>query len=294
MKVTVKNINGTECSEFNAGDIVIFYIELKPDATGSVLLNVDGITNSSSLIGGAAKITIEGLTTGIKVATINYSGDGKYLSGNVSCNITVNALDSKFNIKNGVQYSVYAVDYSAGERGKILKFKLLDSNGNPVSGESVKLTYGKNVVYKNTTDQGIVSFVINAQVAGTYKSSLYFSGNEKYNSASASFSIKVNKKPITITAKAKTFKAKVKTKKYVVTLKTKKCSSNNGKIYLKSGKKVTLKVNGKTYTAKINAKGKATFKITKLTKKGKFTATIKFAGDKTYKAAIKKVKITIK
>ena len=294
MKVTVKNINGTECSEFNAGDIVIFYIELKPDATGSVLLNVDGITNSSSLIGGTAKITIEGLTTGIKVATINYIGDDKYWSGNVSCNITVNALDSKFNIKNGVQYSVYAVDYSAGERGKILKFKLLDSNGNPVSGESVKLTYGKNVVYKNTTDQGIVSFVINAQVAGTYKSSLYFSGNEKYNSASASFSIKVNKKPITITAKAKTFKAKVKTKKYVVTLKTKKCSSNNGKIYLKSGKKVTLKVNGKTYTAKINAKGKATFKITKLTKKGKFTATIKFAGDKTYKAAIKKVKITIK
>ena len=228
------------------------------------------------------------------MATINYIGDDKYWSGNVSCNITVNALDSKFNIKNGVQYSVYAVDYSAGERGKILKFKLLDSNGNPVSGESVKLTYGKNVVYKNTTDQGIVSFVINAQVAGTYKSSLYFSGNEKYNSASASFSIKVNKKPITITAKAKTFKAKVKTKKYVVTLKTKKCSSNNGKIYLKSGKKVTLKVNGKTYTAKINAKGKATFKITKLTKKGKFTAAIKFAGDKTYKAATKKVKITIK
>ena len=294
MKVTVKNINGTECSEFNAGDIVVFYIELNPDATGIVSLNVDGITNSSYLIGGTAKIAVDGLTTGIKLATIKYIGDEKYLSGNASCNITVNALNSKFNIKNGVQYSVYAVDYAAGERGKILKFKLLDSNNNPVSGERVKLSYGKNVIYKTTDGQGIVSFVINAQVAGTYKSSLYFAGDEKYNSASASFSIKVNKKPITITAKAKTFKVKVKTKKYVVTLKTKKCSSNNGKIYLKSGKKVTLKVNGKTYTAKINAKGKATFKITKLTKKGKFIAYIKFAGDKTYKAATKKVKITVK
>ncbi len=294
MKVTVKNINGTECSEFNAGDIVVFYIELNPDATGIVSLNVDGITNSSYLIGGTAKIAVDGLTTGIKLATIKYIGDEKYLSGNASCNITVNALNSKFNIKNGVQYSVYAVDYAAGERGKILKFKLLDSNNNPVSGERVKLSYGKNVIYKTTDGQGIVSFVINAQVAGTYKSSLYFAGDEKYNSASASFSIKVNKKPITITAKAKTFKVKVKTKKYVVTLKTKKCSSNNGKIYLKSGKKVTLKVNGKTYTAKINAKGKATFKITKLTKKGKFIAYIKFAGNKTYKAATKKVKITVK
>jgi hypothetical protein len=53
-------------------------------------------------------------------------------------------------------------------------------------------------------------------------------------------------------------------------------------------------VNGKTYKAATNAKGKATFKITKLKKKGKFTATIKFAGDKTYKAASKKVKITVK
>ena len=32
----------------------------------------------------------------------------------------------------------------------------------------------------------------------------------------------------------------------------------------------------------------------KLTKKGKYTAKIKFAGDKTYKSAKKSIKITIK
>ena len=36
--------------------------------------------------------------------------------------------------------------------------------------------------------------------------------------------------------------------------------------------KVTLKVKGKTYAAKTNSKGKATFKITKLTKKGTYKA----------------------
>ena len=72
-----------------------------------------------------------------------------------------------------------------------------------------------------------------------------------------------------------------------------KGASIDGKTYLKAGKKVTLLINGRIYTAKTNSKGKATFNI-KLTKKGKFTAKISFAGDVTYKSTTKKVKITIK
>ena len=53
-----------------------------------------------------------------------------------------------------------------------------------------------------------------------------------------------------------------------------------------------MKLNGKTYTAKSNAKGQATFTFD-LTKKGKYTASIKYAGDNTYKEASKSVKITI-
>ena len=60
------------------------------------------------------------------------------------------------------------------------------------------------------------------------------------------------------------------------------------------GVKITLKVNGKTYTAKTNKKGQATFKIKNLKKKGKYTATITFAGNKSYKKSTKKVKITVK
>ena len=90
-----------------------------------------------------------------------------------------------------------------------------------------------------------------------------------------------------IVAKKKTFKVKTKTKKYKITLKTK-----SGKAIKKV--KVTLKVKGKTYKAKTNAKGVATFKITKLNKKGKYTAKIKFAGNKSYKATSKKIKLTVK
>ena len=60
------------------------------------------------------------------------------------------------------------------------------------------------------------------------------------------------------------------------------------------GKQVTFKFNGKTYKAKTNSKGKATFKITKLTKKGKFTAVVTYKGSAYYNKVAKKVKIKIR
>ena len=57
---------------------------------------------------------------------------------------------------------------------------------------------------------------------------------------------------------------------------------------------VTLKINKKTYKAKTNSKGKATFKIKKLTKKGTFKATVTFKATKYYNKVTKKVKIKIK
>ena len=83
------------------------------------------------------------------------------------------------------------------------------------------------------------------------------------------------------------FKRTVKTKKYSITLKT-----NKNKVM--NGIKVTLKVNKKTYSAKTNKKGVATFKITKLAKKGKYAATVKFKGNKYYTAKTAKPKITVK
>lgn len=95
----------------------------------------------------------------------------------------------------------------------------------------------------------------------------------------------ITKKKTAITAKAKTFKVKSKIKKYAITLKSGKTSLKN--------KRITLKLNGKTYSAMTNKKGQAIFKL-KITKKGKFKATIKFGGDKQYKSTSKTVYIKIK
>jgi hypothetical protein len=200
---------------------------------------------------------------------------------------------TQFNVTDGISIKTYAVDSKAGEVGQTTAFRLTDSNGNPVVNATVKFAY-KTVILNRTTDEnGIVSIGINTQVAQEALCAMSFAGDDKYNATFVAFSFDIQKKPITISASAKTYKSTAKTKKYTVTLKTEKCNSNDGKVYLSAGKKVTLKINGKTYTAKINAKGQATFNLN-INKKGKFTGTVKFAGDKTYNSATKKVKITIK
>ena len=92
--------------------------------------------------------------------------------------------------------------------------------------------------------------------------------------------------PNLIVAK-KTFKKSVKTKKYTVTLK------NNINVVMKNTK-ITLKVNKKTFTAKTNGNGKATFKINNLKKKGKFTAVVTYKGNQYYNKVSKKVKLVLK
>nr|WP_295159877.1 Ig-like domain repeat protein [uncultured Methanobrevibacter sp.] len=162
----------------------------------------------------------------------------------------------------------------------------LKANGTALANKTVNVIIN-GVVYNGTTgEDGVAKIAVKFASAGTYYATVTFAGDDTYKSSIGTSKVVVSKKATKITAPKKSFKAKVKTKKVKITLKS-------GSTALKS-KKITLKVNGKTYTAKTNSKGVATIKVTKLTKKGTFTYTVKFAGDKAYKAITKKGKITIK
>ena len=169
---------------------------------------------------------------------------------------------------------------------KDLVITLKDSDGNPVSG--VNVTVDLNGAKTYTTDSnGQVKVSTKGLAPNTYMAKVTFNGDTDYDKSTLDVKVTVNKASPKLTAKAKTFKFEDKTKKYTVTLK-----DNNGNVL--KNKKISLKVNGKTYSANTNSKGVATFKLTKLTKKGKFNAVISYAGDKYYNKATKKVKITVK
>ena len=192
------------------------------------------------------------------------------------------------------EFTRVANDYFAGERGGYFYGYLTDGNGTPLANKTVQIAIN-GPIYNVTTDgEGRAGLQVNIAYENIYTYALSFSGDDHYKASHlASSKLTVTKKHTEITASAKTtFKKSAKTKSFTAVLKT---SPNpyDGKTYLKSGKKITLKVNGKTYTAKINSKGVAKFNV-KLTKKGTYTAKIVYAGDRTYEACSKSVKIIIK
>lgn len=263
-------------------------IESDPVANKSIDYSYDDVNGTVST-DGEGHFNVQGARGSVLV--LNFAGDDSYQASTFSISFKSAKLATQI---VGKDYTQYAIDYYAGERGKEFTVSLVDENGNPVANKTINIGYNGITLNRTTDANGKASVQINLANAGSYTFAVVFLGDKDYNASMAVYTLKVNKKSLSFSASAKSFKSTVKTKKYTVTLKSIKGSSSNGKAYLKAGKKVTLKVNGKTYTAKINSKGKATFKITKLTKKGKFTAVLKFAGDNTYKAASKKVKITIK
>ena len=162
----------------------------------------------------------------------------------------------------------------------------IDENGAPIAGRTLVLTMGVELVDVATTNaKGVARFNAFLPV-GSYNVKVSFDGDDTYGPKEATGKIVVTKAATKITAAKKTFKVKTKTKQYTVAVKA------NNKALAKA--KVTLKVNGKIYKATTNANGKATFKITKLNKKGKYKALVKFAGTKSYKASSAISVITVK
>ena len=243
--------------------------------------------------GGVNNITIYNLTKCDHNVTVSYSGDDKYDPFTKSENVTVTKKSIATVLVVDPVFTRVAVDYYAGERGEMFYGVLMDTDGNVLPNKTVQIAVNGPIYNVTTDNAGRAGLMVNLMNANVYTYALFFSGDETYNATHiASSKLTVTKKSTSITASNVKFKASAKNKVVKVTLKTVK-NPYDGKTYLKAGKKITLKVNGKTYTAKINKKGVAKFTI-KINKKGKYTAKIKFAGDKTYKASSKTIKIRIK
>ena len=259
-------------------------------ANTTVYYTLDGVKyNTTTDETGAFIINVTGST----VVEMSYEGTEFFLPSNVSIKLENIAPTRDSTIILGNNYTQYAIEYSAGERGQNFTTQLVDEMGNPIANKTVLIGYNGKTLERITNATGHASVQINLKDKNRLTFAVAFLGDKDYNATMSVYLITIEQKPVTITAAAKTYKATAKTKKYTVSLKTIKGASADGKTYFAAGKKVTMKINGKTYTAKTNAKGQATFSL-KITKKGKFSASIKYAGDNTYKAASKSVKITIK
>ena len=276
--ITVRKLNST---------LTVNNVTFDYNTIGSTAVTFTGATGVKATVLNQyqAKVTVNG--TNITISKLNAGkytlqvttiADDNHNPVTKKANITVNKLKTALSGKSIA--TVYNVN-------KNLVITLKDSKGNALNGVNITVQLKDAKTYK-TDKNGQIKVPTKGLIPKTYTAKITFKGNTNYEKTSKN-TVKVTVKKATpkITAKKKTFKRTVKTKKYNIALKT-----NQNKAM--KGVKVTLKVNKKTYSAKTNKKGIATFKITKLTKTGKYTAVVKFAGNKYYNAKAVKQKIIVK
>ena len=200
-----------------------------------------------------------------------------YKSGDDARTIGVNKLQTNLEASAVTEYY---------NDGKYLIVVLKDANGKALSGEKISINLN-GAKYLTTDANGQVKLPTAGLKPKTYTAAITFEETDNYLKSTKNVNVIVKKATPKLTASKKTFKRKVKVKKYSITLK-----NNKNKAMAKV--KVTIKVKGKTFTAKTNSKGKATFKIKKLTKKGKYSSIVTFKGDSCYNKVTRKVTITVK
>ena len=273
---TQMNISSTQ-----RGVVVIAIRDANGNAVSGVTVNyvING-ENMTSITDENGTITISDLTNEVVVSAV-FAGNGNFLASN-------NTADFNFTIpKVATQLSCAGVTtyYNVG---KNLVVTLKDANGNVLAHKMVTVNFIGKTYTKVTDANGQIIFKLSATLLPkTYLTTITFAGDETLINSSVATKVVVKKATVKMAASAKTFKKSLKTKKYSITLK-----NNLGKVMKNT--KVTLKIKGKTFSAYTNSKGVATFKITKLTKKGKYTSYVKYAGSKYYNALNKKVVITLK
>jgi hypothetical protein len=262
------------------------------DKFGNLMPNI----NVTAILddGKEAKTSLNENATGMVTFDDVLAGSHKLvLSSNATGNVTNQTFDftvviPKVNIAlsaNGITTTAVNVDVD-GKTGPYLTVSLKDALGNVLVNKNIQISIDSKKYALTTDKDGIAKLQLNIAKANVYTCAIAFLGDDTYNGAFNIVKVTVKKQTAKLTTAKKTYKAKAKTKKLTATFK-----SSKGKAL--KGKKITFTVKGKTYKATTNAKGVATVKV-KLTKKGKYTFTAKFAGDDTYNAISKKAKLILK
>ncbi|WP_297981097.1 hypothetical protein [uncultured Methanobrevibacter sp.] len=266
-----------------------YYISFCPtsipnDISGDLILYIDGeIVDENSLDDEyefpLEFIDIGSLSRGSHNWELKYLGDSYYNPTSVNGSFKI--------LKTFPSYIIASSVSTSYKTSKKMTITLMDYNDMPLANKKVSIVLNGKTYTKTTDAKGKISFTVPANLAPkTYIARVKFAGDLDYLSSQTTAKVKVVKAIPKLTAASKTFKLKA-TKKYTATLKSDK------KLAIKNVK-ISLTVNKKTYTAKTNSKGVVTLKLSKLTKKGKYTAIIKFSGNSYYKAVTKKATISIK
>ena len=240
------------------GDLIVDAV-LPVDATGEVVITVNGVDYHVSIENGKATGTISGLAAGDYTVAIKYVGDDKYIGVEVAENVNVAKAQPVLGVV------IADVDYG---NGFVIEATLTGVNGAPLSGNVIVTVAGKEYTVKVTDGKGIVTG--DKLAAGTYAFAAAWAGDDNYNIVTENGDFKVNKIDSAIDVAVSDIKVG---EDAVISVKL--ASDATGE--------VVITVNGEDYTAAIE-NGVASVTVSDL-KAGDYTVTVKYTGDNNYNEA---------
>ena len=168
-KFTVKKRPTTitaKSQNINVGtDEIIVATGLPKDATGRVLVRINGVGYYADVINGVAKVTVPELSSGTYKAYVAYEGDYKYLSSKTTTSFTVKKVKKPIKAEGD--------EIPQGENATVVVKVPQDATG------SVTITV-KGKQYTAEVEMGKAIFSIPNLSKGDYGVTAKYSGDKKY------------------------------------------------------------------------------------------------------------------
>ena len=239
------------------GDLIVDAV-LPDDATGEVVITVNGVDYHVSIENGKATGTISGLAAGDYTVTVKYVGDDKYTGVEVAENVNVAKAQPVLGVV------IADVDYG---NGFVIEATLTGVNSAPLSGNVIVTVAGKEYTVKVTDGKGIATG--DKLAAGTYAFAAAWAGDDNYNIVTENGDFKVNKIDSSVAVNVNNIKVG---EELTITVNVPSDATGD----------VTVSVDGKEYKVAIE-NGKAVKTISGL-KADDYTVTVKYSGDNNYNA----------
>ena len=248
------------------GDLTVDAV-LPDDATGEVIITVDGTSYTAGINDGKATQVVKDLTAGSHVVVVKYAGDDKYTAVEIAKGVNVAKAQPVLGVV------IADVDYG---NGFVIEATLTGVNNAPLNGNVIVTVNGKEYTVKVTDGKGIATG--DKLAAGTYGFAAAWAGNDNYNAVVENGDFKVNKIDSTVAVNADDIKVG---ENVTVTVNVPTDATGD----------VIIIVDGVDYTVAIE-NGKAVKTIADL-KANDYTVTVKYSGDNNYNAAVAASSFTV-
>ena len=241
------------------GEDLTIDVSLPADATGEVVITVNGEDYTAAIENGVASVTVSGLEAGDYTVSVKYAGDDNYNAAEVTKGVNVAKAQPVLGVV------IADVDYG---NGFVIEATLTGVNSAPLSGNVIVTVNGKEYTVKVTDGKGIATG--DRLAAGTYAFAAAWAGDDNYNIVTENGDFKVNKIDSSVVVNVNNIKVG---EELTITVNVPSDATGD----------VTVSVDGKEYNVAIE-NGKAVKTISGL-KADDYTVTVKYAGDNNYNEA---------